>query len=99
MDQYQLEIQDVMWKNLNEQATSSKPEQSAMSGMLKAFRFCLNKSYLNAKQVEMLYLVLKVTMKPIESVVRYNVLTSKNFSVKYFSKSLLRLTQAFWSPS
>ena len=51
-------------------------EQSAMSGMLKAFRLCLSKSYLTAKQVETLYLILKVTMKPIETVQRYNVLTS-----------------------
>ncbi len=77
MDQYQIEIQDVMFNHLNEQFGSKKPEQKAIVGMLKGFRYCLGTPKLTKKQVDTLYLITKVSITPIEDVQRYKVLISK----------------------
>jgi len=74
MDKFQIEIQDVLYNHLNEQFYSKKPEQKAIVGMLKGFRCSLIRPHLQNKQIDQLYIIVKVGMTPIDDIQRYKVL-------------------------
>lgn len=75
LKEYMLEVQDVLFMKLKEQLSKQKdPELSAIEGMLKSFRYNLFDCHLDTKQINELYIFVKVGMQVLEDVKKFAVI-------------------------